>query len=161
MQKDTARFLEMGMGFGITSGVITTLGMIVGMDAITHSLRAVLGGIVLIAIADALSDSLGIHISSESQSHATHRQIWTATAATFFSKLILASSFIFPFLFWSIQTAIYISIAWGIFVLVAYNIRLSRLTNEKPIKVISEHLLIAAVVVLISSNLGSLIERLI
>lgn len=37
----------------------------IGLMAGTHSKLAVLGGILTIAIADAMSDALGIHISQE------------------------------------------------------------------------------------------------
>jgi len=55
------------MSFGLTSGIITTLGLIVGLHSGTHSKLAVIGGILTIAMADALSDALGIHVSEESE----------------------------------------------------------------------------------------------
>ncbi|MDI6733408.1 MAG: hypothetical protein QME51_05200, partial [Planctomycetota bacterium] len=55
--------IKTGFSFGSTSGVITTLGLMVGLHSGTHSKFAVLGGIVTIAVADAFSDALGIHIS--------------------------------------------------------------------------------------------------
>ncbi len=52
--------LNTGISFGLTSGVITTLGLIVGLHSGTHSKLAIIGGIITIAIADAFSDALGI-----------------------------------------------------------------------------------------------------
>ena len=49
---------RVGMSFGLTSGIITTLGLIVGLHSGTHSKLAVIGGILTIAMADALSDVL-------------------------------------------------------------------------------------------------------
>ena len=43
-----------GLSFGTTSGVITTLGLIVGLHSGTHSALAVIGGIITIAIAPAV-----------------------------------------------------------------------------------------------------------
>ena len=54
--------VKKGFGFGLTSGVITTLGMMVGLNASTGSRTAVIGGIIAIAIADAFSDAVGMHI---------------------------------------------------------------------------------------------------
>ena len=54
---------KVGFTFGVTSGIITTLGLIVGLHSGTHSKIIILGGIIVIAIADAFSDALGIHIS--------------------------------------------------------------------------------------------------
>ncbi len=47
-----------GVFFGATSGVITTVGLIAGLYAGTESVVAVLGGILVIAVADAMSDAL-------------------------------------------------------------------------------------------------------
>ncbi|MBW2265656.1 MAG: hypothetical protein JRF28_05735, partial [Deltaproteobacteria bacterium] len=52
--------LKTGLSFGLTSGTITTLGLMVGLHSGTHSKLVVLGGILTIAIADAFSDALGI-----------------------------------------------------------------------------------------------------
>ena len=54
-----------GLYFGATSGVITTIGLIAGLNAGTNSVAAVLGGILVIAVADSLSDALGIHLAEE------------------------------------------------------------------------------------------------
>ena len=34
MKKSDNKFVEKGLGFGVTSGIITTLGMIVGLDSV-------------------------------------------------------------------------------------------------------------------------------
>ncbi len=47
-----------GVFFGASSGVITTVGLIAGLYAGTESVVAVLGGILVIAIAHAMSDAL-------------------------------------------------------------------------------------------------------
>jgi vacuolar iron transporter family protein len=59
--------IRTGLHFGLTSWVITTLGMMVGLHSGTHSPRAVVGGILTIAVADAFSDAVGIHISEGSE----------------------------------------------------------------------------------------------
>ncbi|MCW1309363.1 MAG: hypothetical protein QXP04_01585, partial [Candidatus Nanoarchaeia archaeon] len=68
-----------GFSFGLVSGIITTLGLIVGLHSGTHSKLAVLGGIMTIAVADAFSDALGVHISEESEIKHSTREIWTST----------------------------------------------------------------------------------
>ena len=56
-----------GVFFGTGSGVITTLGLIVGLFAGTESIAAVMGGILVIAVSDSMSDAFGIHLSEESR----------------------------------------------------------------------------------------------
>ena len=50
--------LKVGFSFGLTSGIITTLGLMVGLHSGTNSKIAVIGGVLTIAIADAFSDAL-------------------------------------------------------------------------------------------------------
>jgi VIT1/CCC1 family predicted Fe2+/Mn2+ transporter len=106
-----------GFSFGLTSGVITTLGLMVGLHSGTHSKIAVIGGILTIAIADAASDALGIHVSEEAKNTKSHKQVWEATIATFFSKLLFALTFVLPVLLFPLSTALIISIAWGFLLL--------------------------------------------
>ncbi|MCB7130183.1 MAG: hypothetical protein J3T61_11670 [Candidatus Brocadiales bacterium] len=67
--------IRTGLSFGLTSGIIMTLGVVVGLHAGTHSKIAVLGGILIIAIADASSDALGIHIAEEFENIHTQKEI--------------------------------------------------------------------------------------
>jgi hypothetical protein len=49
----------------------------------------VIGGIIAAAIADALLDAVGIHISEESENRHTEREIWESTLSTLASKLLI------------------------------------------------------------------------
>jgi len=105
--------LKIGFSFGLTSGIITTLGLMVGLSSGTHSKLVVIGGVLTIAIADAFSDALGIHISEESENKHTTKEIWESTIATFLSKFAFAMTFVIPVLLFLLTTAIYVSIVWG------------------------------------------------
>jgi cytochrome c biogenesis protein CcdA len=85
--------LKIGLSFGLTSAIITTLGLMIGLISGTESKIVVIGGILTIAIADAFSDALGIHLSEESESKHTRKEIWEATLATFFFKAMFGLSF--------------------------------------------------------------------
>jgi hypothetical protein len=50
--------LKTGITFGLTSGTITTQGLMIGLYSGTNSRGVVIGGILTIAIADSLSDAL-------------------------------------------------------------------------------------------------------
>ena len=69
-----------GLFFGATSGVITTIGLIVGLNSGTKSITAVLGGILIIAVADAMSDALGIHLAEEANPDTDQAHVWAACA---------------------------------------------------------------------------------
>lgn len=150
--------LKIGFSFGLTSGIITTLGLMVGLNAGTHSRLAVIGGILTIAIADAFSDALGIHISEESENKHTPKQIWVATLATFFSKLIFALTFVIPVLIFELAQAVLVSIIWGLSMLCVFSYRMAKEQHEPAWKVVAEHLIIALIVIAATYYVGSWIS---
>ena len=152
--------LRIGLSFGLTSAVITTLGLMVGLHSGTHSRIVVLGGILTIAIADAFSDALGIHVSEESKEAHTPKQIWGATVATFFSKLLFALTFAVPVLFLSLRVAIVVSLVWGLTILTVLSYAIARSQGERPWKIVGEHLMIAVVVISITHYVGDLIGNM-
>lgn len=105
--------IKTGISFGLTSGIITTLGLMVGLHSGTHSKLVVIGGVLTIAIADAFSDALGIHISEESENKHSAKEIWEATIATFLAKFVFAMTFMIPLLLFKLATAIIVSVIWG------------------------------------------------
>ncbi len=145
---------QTGLSFGLTSGIITTLGLIVGLHSGTHSKVAVIGGILTIAIADAFSDALGIHVSQESQNRHSTRAIWESTLATFLAKFLFAATFLVPMLLLPIETAIAVSVGWGLCLLAGFNLYLARLQGVRPWGILFEHLLIAVVVIVITHWVG-------
>ncbi len=86
--------------------------MLIGLYSISDSKTVVIGGIISIAIADSVSDALGIHLSEESQEDVPHKYIWQATIFTFLTKFLFAVSFLFPILLFNLQTAVLISLIW-------------------------------------------------
>lgn len=146
--------LKIGFSFGLTSGIITTLGLMVGLHSGTHSKLAVIGGILTIAIADAFSDALGIHVSEESENRHTTKEIWESTICTFATKFIFAVTFVVPILLFPLTTAIIVSIVWGLSLLAAFSLYLAKTQQQKPWRVITEHLLIALVVIITTHYLG-------
>jgi vacuolar iron transporter family protein len=150
---------KIGLSFGLTSGVITTLGLLVGLDAGTHSQPIVLGGILTIAIADSLSDAMGIHLAEESKNNVLTSHIWESTIATFLAKLGIALTFAVPVLLVSLRTAILVSILWGLLLLTMLSVLLARSQRIAPWKVISEHLLIALCVVALSYFVGDWVHH--
>jgi len=143
-----------GVSFGLTSGIITTLGMIVGLHAGTHSRLAVIGGVLIIAIADAFSAALGIHISEESENQHTDKEIWEATIGTFAAKFIFAMTFLVPIFLFGLSIAIWVSIGWGLLWLGVISYWMAR-DQRKPVHhVMGEHLGIAVVVIFITHFVG-------
>jgi len=147
------RSLRRGFSFGTTSGIITTLGLIVGLYTSTQLRLAVIGGIIAIAIADAFSDALGMHVSVEAEKH-TIKEIWESTAATFIAKFLFALTFIIPIFILEFSTAILASVVWGLLVLAFVSYKVAKMRKAKPWKAITEHLSIAFLVIIVTYYVG-------
>lgn len=149
-----------GFGFGIASGVITTLGLMVGLYSSTYIRGVVLGGVITISIADSCSDAVGMHFSAESEGSYTNKEIWQSTIYTFFSKLIVTLSFL-PLLFmFSLQVGIILNIIWGFLLLSTFSYVIAREQNNNPFKAILEHVLIMAVVICATFFVGRFIDKI-
>jgi len=143
-----------GFSFGLTSGTITTLGLIIGLHSGTHSKLVVLGGILTIAIADAFSDALGVHISEEYENKKTTKEVWASTIATFVSKFFFALTFVIPVVFLPLELAIYVSLLWGLLMIGLLSYKMAKAQNNGVWKVIGEHLFIFFLVMVITHAVG-------
>ncbi len=150
--------LKTGFSFGLTSGVITTLGLMVGLHSGTGSKLVVIGGVLTIAIADAFSDALGIHISEEAENKHTTKEIWESTISTFLSKFVFALTFVVPVLLFQLSTAIIVSVIWGLSLLGIFSFQIAKEQKIEPWKVIIEHLVIALIVIIITHYVGDWIS---
>jgi VIT1/CCC1 family predicted Fe2+/Mn2+ transporter len=155
-----SKSLNIGRDFGMASAVITTLGLMIGLESSTSSKIAIIGGIITIAVADAFSDALGIHIAKESEGNFSTREVWQATISTFAFKAVFACSFLIPVFLLPLPTSIYAAIAWGLMILITQSYYLAKTQGTKPWRIIREHLLIAIAVILITHFTGLGIARL-
>jgi len=153
--------LRIGFSFGLTSGIITTLGLMVGLHSALDSKLAVIGGILTIAIADSLSDAMGIHVSEEAEDKHTTKEIWQSTFATFGTKFVFALSFIVPVLIFKedLTTAIIVSIIWGLSLLCALSYYICNRDKCNPWRAVFEHLFIAIVVIILTHYAGLWISQ--
>ena len=151
--------LRTGISFGLTSAVITTLGLMVGLHSGTQSRIVVLAGILTIAVADAFSDALGIHISEEAENIHSAKEIWGATVATFLTKSLFAMTFLVPVLLISLSAAIIVNLIWGLSILTVLSYIIARSQGKPPWKIVGEHLLIAIVVIAATHWLGEWIGK--
>jgi VIT1/CCC1 family predicted Fe2+/Mn2+ transporter len=148
-----------GVFFGTGSGVITTLGLIVGLFAGTESLAAVMGGILVIAVSDSMSDAFGIHLSEEARPDSTSRSVWLATIATLLTKFLMASTFVLPLLLLPLQQAVIACLIWGAVVLTVLSVFIARQQGQPALPVVAEHLGIASLVMVLSWLVGMGVNR--
>lgn len=152
---------KVGISFGLTSATITTLGLIIGLEAGTGSRLAVAAGILTIAVADSMSDALGVHLAKESEGNFSKGEVMKATIATFLYKFIFALTFLIPVTLLPAPWSLVVAISWGFLILIALNYYIAKSNNEKPFKIILEHLFISILVIFFSWGAGHLIAKIV
>lgn len=150
-----------GLSFGLTSGIISTLGVLVGVEAATSSKLAVVSAITVMAVADGLADATGIHLSEETENQHSAKEIWLSTVFTFLGVCGFTLTFIIPVLFLSFPCAIWVSIVWGLGLLSLFSFYLGRIQSKNPLKIILEHDLVAVIIIIVSYGLGILLKTFI
>ena len=151
-----------GISFGLVSGVLTTLGLLIGLGVGTQSKEVIIGGILTIAVADALSDAFGVHLSQESTGENSKKQIWESTISTFLSKFLLSLTFLIPVLVFDIKTARIIDIVWGFVVITLISFLssiLNRVEKKELISAVLEHVLLFIFTVTLSYLIGTFIDK--
>ena len=143
--------------YGITSSVVTSLALIVGLDEITNPKMSIIGALLLIAIADNISDSLGIHIYRESAYSKAKNNIKVYPFSNFMTRLIVTLMFVLLVMFLPIQYAILSSMILGLSLLsvLSYLIAVNQKTNLYL--QIFQHVGVAIVVLITSHFVGQTI----
>jgi VIT1/CCC1 family predicted Fe2+/Mn2+ transporter len=154
--KNTVRPAQTRFSFGATSAIITNLGIITGLDTLTHPKLSIIGALLVIALADNLSDSFGIHIYQESE-HIGKKEIWLSTLTNFLTRLFVSSTFIILIIVLPIQLAVVCSVIWGLFVLTVMTYTIAKQQKISPFSAIFVHLTIAVIVVVASNFIGGFV----
>jgi len=143
--------------YGITSSVVTSLALIVGLDGITNPKMSIIGALLLIAVADNISDSLGIHIYRESQSSNSKNNIKIYTFSNFLTRLSVTSLFVLLVVFLPIEYAISSSIIIGLSLLSVLSYLIAVNQKANPYSQIFQHVGVAIVVLITSHFVGQTI----
>jgi vacuolar iron transporter family protein len=154
LPKDPSKF-----SFGATSSTVTSLGIIFGLMSSGNPQASVIGSLLVIAVADNIADSLGIHIYRETTS-TKKENTRMFTISNFLTRFGITLTFVVLFAFLPLNYAAVSCtiIGLGILVFLSYLIGVQRKTST--IKEVLIHLGIAIPVIVISHFLGQLIFTL-
>jgi hypothetical protein len=143
--------------FGAVSAVITSLALIVSLNTNEKAKLGVIGSLCVIALADNVSDTLGIHIYQEGE-YSSFRKVWRATLMNFVTRLCVIIIFILFVLGFSPLLASVFSILYGFLILTVISYLVAQKRYLAPKTIILEHLIIATLVLVISKYITYLIK---
>ena len=140
--------------FGGTAAIVTSMGLILGLQAAASSRQAIVGALLIVALADNLSDSLSVHLYQEAE-RLEGRQAFISTVANFATRLVVASTFVVLVLALPHNVLPWAAATWGMALLALLTHRIARSRGTPPAKEIAKHLAIAGVVLMVSDLLGT------
>jgi VIT1/CCC1 family predicted Fe2+/Mn2+ transporter len=155
-QQEKCRLKQTKFSFGATSAIITNLGLITGLRTGAYAKLSIIGGILIIALADNISDSLGIHIYQESECLKA-KEVWLSTFTNFLSRILVSLSFISLVYFLPIKAAVVYSILWGLLLLTMMSYTIAKKRKVNPYLAVFEHVGIAILVIIATNFVGQLL----
>ena len=151
--KEKCRLYQTKFSFGTTSAIITNLSLIAGLDTLAHPKLSIIGGILVIALADNISDSLGIHVYQESEC-IKQREVWISTCTNFLARFFVSMSFILLVAVLPIGWAVISSVVWGLSLLGVLSYSIAKGEEINPYRAMFEHIGIAIAVIVLSHIIG-------
>jgi len=133
--------------FGMTSATVTDLALIVGLNQTANAKMSIVAAILIIALADNISDSLGIHIFQESE-RKEQKEIWLSTSTNFITRILVSLTFMLLVLFLPMNLAVISSIVWGLLLLSLLSYTIAKDEGANPSLEVIKHLGIAILVIL-------------
>ena len=146
--------------FGGPAAIVTGMALIVGLDAATAAKSAVVTSLLIIGIADNLTDSLSVHIYQESERLA-ERDAFRTTIANFFARFFVCITFIVTIVLLPASTAISVTMLWGFILLSVLSFFLARARGVGAVSEIIKHCIVALIVIAISRAIGAWLPAMI
>jgi len=150
--------MKMGnVSFGGTAAIVTSVALIFGLDAATAKKSTIVSGLLVVALADNLTDALSMHVYEESERRLRPREAFIATWSNFVTRLLLALTFVLLVVLLPVASAVVASAAWGLSLLVALTWVLARERKASFVPELGKHCAAALAVVLASRGIGVLV----
>jgi len=138
-----------GAMFGLMDGIITTIGVVLGMSAFGNQPTLIIAAMAA-ALANSIANAAGVHVGTESSRMFSQDHVMLSTAYAFLSTLVVSITVIIPHFFLPLIQATWLSVAVGAVILGAMGFFVARYRNRTPWKIILEYVAIGLIVSLVT-----------
>jgi VIT1/CCC1 family predicted Fe2+/Mn2+ transporter len=141
------------ISFGGASAIVTSIGLIIGFGAAAVSRPTIVAGLLIVGLADNVTDALSMHIYQESEKLAA-RSAFVATLSNFATRIVISLSFVFLVVALPHTYAFFGSLVWGLSLLAGLTWLVARDRGASVILEVCKHVGIALLVILLSREIG-------
>lgn len=145
------------LSFGGTAAIVTSVALIFGLDAATATKSTIVSGLLIVALADNLTDALSMHVYEESKRRLPAREAFLATWSNFAARLAVALTFVLLVVLLPLASAVVASAIWGLGLLVALTWALARERRVGFAAELAKHVAAALAVIVVARGIGILI----
>ena len=144
------------ISFGGPAAIVSSVALIVGLDAAAADRTAIAGSLLILALADNLTDTLGVHIYQEAERLA-QPEAFRTTVTNFLTRLLVSLSFVALVLTTRAPLRSYLCLVWGLLLLALLSYLVARARAASPAAVIARHCGVALIVIALSAAIGRLV----
>ena len=144
--------------FGSTAAIVTSMGLIIGFGTATVSPATIVGGLLIVAVADNITDSLSVHMYQEAE-QLEARAAFRAMLMNFVARLLIGLTFALVVLVLPNPYAVIIALGWGLLLLVGLSYILARARDVRALPEVGKLLGVAVLVIAASRVIGLCILR--
>lgn len=145
------------VSFGSTAAVVTSIGLVVGFARTSSARPTLIASLLIVGLADNLTDSLSIHLYQESEGLES-QEAFVTTVTNFVTRLAITATFVMLAALLTGWTLVIVATAWGLIVLGSMTISLAHQRHASASRELVRHFTIAGVVVGLSLIIGSLVS---
>ena len=141
------------ISFGGTAAVVTSMALIVGLEAANAGKAAMLSALLIAAVADNLTDSLSVHMYQESE-RMEQKEVFRGTFSNLATRFIVCLSFVLIVCVFRGRAAGVAGVAWGMSLLAGLTYILARHRRVSVISELGKHLAAALLIIVVSQAIG-------
>ncbi len=141
------------ISYGGTAAVISSMASIIGLDAAHFSRETIITALLVVALADNLTDSLSIHIYQESE-RLEKREVFVGTTTNFATRLVVCLSFVLMVAILPLHLALPAALIFGTILLGVLSYIIARERQVRATTEVLKHLVVAFTVILFSEGIG-------
>lgn len=144
------------VSFGSTSAVVTSIGLVVGFASTDMSRATLIASLLIVGIADNLSDSLSIHLYQEAEDLDPH-EAFVSTVTNFLTRLAITATFVVLAATLTGAWLTVVAAVWGLAVLGVLTVSLAHQRHAPLRRELIRHYAIAIAVIVLSRLIGTFV----
>lgn len=142
--------------FGTTSAIISNVALIVGLNTATNTKPIIIGSLLVIALTDNISDTLGIHMYQESEG-LNQKKVFLLTLTNFIYRFLTSLGFIIILFLLPLNVAVITSIIYGLLIISIVSYLIAKKRKINPVLCIAEHLALVLIVIFMTKSISQMI----